>query len=82
MVKAAPTNGLGIDRPSVKLRAKGSGMQTIRPTTATADPSAETQFQQAATMRDLLRDMPEGSQEDLKAMAEVGAYYESGQSVV
>ena len=71
MTKTAPTNDRGIDRPSMKLQ-KDSGMPTIRPkTTITTGPPAATGFRQAGAVEDLLRDTPEGSLEDLQAMAEV-----------
>lgn len=72
MTQAAPTNDLGIGRPSMKLEAKNSAMPTIRPKTTTDPPETSTGFQRAAAVEDLLRHMPEGSQEELQAMAEVG----------
>lgn len=71
MTQAAPTNDREIGRSSLKLHAKNSGMPTIRPKTTTGRPEAG--FQEGDAVEDLLRNMPEGSQEELQAMAEVSA---------
>lgn len=69
MTRAAPINDRGIEGPRIKLGAKTSNMETIRPKRTTGQPT--TGLQQATPVEDLLRDMPEGSQEELQAMAEV-----------